>query len=201
MLKNRYYIVVINDETNSKLYLRTKIDLYTEGVSLYDGLILQGYNLKLRVYKNNGKYELNGISLSNGKVTESEYLDLDEMGIFSSKETDYTYTIAEVTSEEEIKKINSIINNSIRNFVGEEKTIFDTVRNNRPKSFKYFKEFLFSPMCKIGVGEYIPFDQSGLTMEEFHQMEDYVKSLNNHHEVKQKGRDSNGNKIRKRKRK
>ena len=89
MLKNRYFVIIINDENKTKIYLRTKIDLYTEGISLYDGLIFQGYNygnILLRVYKDYGKYEYNGISFSNGEVEEI-FIDTDDMGISSSKNT------------------------------------------------------------------------------------------------------------------
>ncbi len=205
MLKNRYYRLSLNDDKGKNYLLRVKKDFYTEGVSVDEDKLLQGYfyfkdYMSLSILDNNDLeakiWEHKGIV---GSIEEGvAYGGLDEEFISYKCSSKIDVNLEEITDKELIGKIDFLIRSSIRNLSPNNRQIYDFFNQRRKQYFQEFKSDITSPIYNVDGTEYIEIDDPKLdfTREDLKEIGQYLQSLNQKQIVN--GRDENGKKIRKR---
>lgn len=205
MLKNKFYVIYTSDNSNAKIYLRTKIDFYTEGFNTLTSEVYQGYNYFSKSIK---LISLNGSRVNSPSGNEGIciYDGFTSLGRFYS---DYVFIpdsddnlkcyIVEVQEQEEIDKINSIIDSELKRINSQEKEFYKSQKSKRSYYFNEFKSNLVEP-CMTSEGIIIPIEQmDSFTMDDLMQIQNYINSFSSAKTVSKNGRDEYGNKVRKRK--
>lgn len=205
MLKNRYYCLSLNDDKEKKFLLRVKKDFYTEGISLDEDKLLQGYfyfnnYICLNILDNNDLeakiWEHKGIV---GSIEEgASYARLDEELVSYGCSNNMNVKLEKITDKELIGKIDFLIRNTIRNLSSNNSQIYNYFNQRRKQHFQEFKSDITTPIYNVDGTAYIEIDDSKLdfTREDLKEIGQYLQSLNQKQIIN--GKDENGKKIRKR---
>ena len=195
MLKNRYYCLILNDDIEKRFLLRVKKDFYTEGISVDEDKLLQGYfyfngYICLNILDNNDLeakiWEHKGIV---GSIEDGvSHAALDEELESYGRSSKMNVKLEEIADKELIGKIDFLIRSSIRNLSPNNRQIYDFFNQRRKQYFQEFKSDI----------TYIEIDDPKLnfTREDLKEIGQYLQSLNQKQIVN--GKDENGKKIRKR---
>ena len=205
MLKNRYYCLILNDDIEKRFLLRVKKDFYTEGISVDEDKLLQGYfyfngYICLNILDNNDLeakiWEHKGIV---GSIEDGvSYAALDEELESYGRSSKMSVKLEEITDEELIGKIDFLIRSTIRSLSPNNRQIYDFFNQRRKQHFQEFKSDITSPIYNVDGTAYIEIDDPELdfTREDLKEIGQYLQSLNQKQIVN--GKDENGKKIRKR---
>ena len=205
MLKNRYYCLSLNSDKEKRLLLRVKKDFYTEGISMDEDKLLQGYfyfnnYICLNILDNNDLeakiWEHKGIV---GTIEEGvSYVRLDEELVSYGCSNKIDVRLEKITDKELIGKIDFLIRNTIRNLSLNNREIYNFFNQRRKQHFQEFKSDITTPIYNVDGTSYIEIDDPKLdfTREDLKEIAQYLQSLNQKQIVN--GKDENGKKIRKR---
>lgn len=202
MLKNRYYSFTIGDD---QFFIRVKKDFYTEGISINDNRILQGYfdfynYICLNILDNN---DLDA-KIDNHKGIKGflkkglSFVWLDEEFIEYQPSDKIPACIKEIEEDETINKIDFLIRTNIRKLSQNNKQIYDFFNNQRMRHYNEIKEEATAQIHLLNGGVYIPIDDPELnfTREDLEEIKKYLETLNQSKKLI-KGRDEKGKKVRK----
>ncbi len=205
MLKNRYYCLSLNSDKEKKFLLRVKKDFYTEGISVDEDKLLQGYfyfnnYICLNILDNNDLetkiWEHKGIV---GTIEEGvSYARLDEELVSYGCSNKIDVKLEKITDKDLIGKIDFLIRNTIRNLSLNNREIYDFFNQRRKQYFQEFKSDITTPIYHVDGTAYIEIDDPKLdfTREDLKEIAQYLQSL--HQQQIVNGKDKNGKKIRKR---
>lgn len=205
MLKNRYFCLNLNSNKSKKFLIRVKKDFYTEGVSVDEDKLLQGYFyfynfICLNILDNNDLtstiFEHKGIDGSIEKGVS--YVILDEEFVSYDCSSEMEVNLEEITDKELIGKVDFLIRSTIRNLGSNNRQIYDFFNQRRMQHFRELKSDMTSPIYNVDGTAYIEIDDPEIdfTREDLKEIGQYLQSLNQKQIVK--GKDENGKKIRKR---
>lgn len=206
MLKNRYYKISVKDKSNDTIFIRVKKDFYTEGISIKDNIVLQGYydlykHLCLSLFDNSDLSSTieqhHGLA---GDLNNGVYqVILDEEFIEYEKQFKADVTITEIEDSNSINDIDFFIRDGIKNLNQNNREIYSYFKDRRIAHFKELVESLTSPIHLQSGEKYTPIEDSklGVTKEDLEEIKEYLDELARP-KVNKNGRDEFGKKKRKR---